>query len=160
MRFRRLSRAIWRNRCAPSNLTLSLVCPTLGLTVASAVATALDHPRHVPLGTSRKFWYDDDLSRPMSSITTPDMKRLYIDPRLLPLLEGRRVLLVDDVLSTGRSISAGLALLRAIGVEPVAIGALMLQTDRWKDALGSSAPPVFGVFSVPMLTRDGTHWRR
>ncbi|MDE1994754.1 MAG: phosphoribosyltransferase, partial [Rhizobiaceae bacterium] len=42
--------------------------PTLGLTLAGAVAQALGHRRYVPLGTSRKFWYRDDLSVPLSSI--------------------------------------------------------------------------------------------
>lgn len=45
--------------------------PTLGLTLAAAVARALGHSRYVPLGTSRKFWYQDALSVPLSSITTP-----------------------------------------------------------------------------------------
>src|ERR1700679_382553 len=31
--------------------------PTLGLTLASAVAQKLGHGRYVPLGPSRKFWY-------------------------------------------------------------------------------------------------------
>src|SRR5580658_9881281 len=54
--------------------------PTLGLTLASAVAQKLGHSRYVPLGTSRKFWYHEDLSVPLSSITTPQQaKRLYVD---------------------------------------------------------------------------------
>jgi len=54
--------------------------PTLGLTLAAAVAQKLGHTRYVPLGTSRKFWYRDDLSVALSSITTPTkQKRLYIE---------------------------------------------------------------------------------
>ncbi|WP_254915472.1 hypothetical protein [Haematobacter massiliensis] len=34
-----------------------------------------------------------------------------MDPRILPLLQGRRVALIDDVISRGRSIRAGLSLL-------------------------------------------------
>lgn len=133
--------------------------PTLGLTVASAVAAALGHERYVPLGTSRKFWYDAKLSAPMASITTPDTRSLYIDPRLLPLLEGGRVALVDDVLSTGRSVSAGLSLLHKLGVRPVVIGAFMLQTERWRDVLAADSPPAVGVFATPMLRPDGDGWR-
>jgi len=132
--------------------------PTLGLTVASAVAEALGHGRYVAAGTSRKFWYDDALSVAMSSVTTPDAKRLYLDPRLLPLLEGKRVVLIDDVLSTGKSILAGIELLRRIGVQPVAIGAVMLQSERWKAALPADAPPVVGVLSTPLLKRVGSGW--
>lgn len=133
--------------------------PTLGLTLASAVARKLGHSRYVPLGTSRKFWYVDDLSVPLSSITTPDQKkRLYVDPRMLPLLEGRRVALVDDVISSGTSILAGLTLMNTCGIEPVAIGAAMLQTERWRQPLANLAPcwpeRVVGVFQTPMLQRD------
>lgn len=72
------------------------------------------------------------LSVPVASVTTPAEKRLYLDPRMLPLLEDRRVVLVDDVVSTGRSIVAGLALLRSAGVTPVVVGCAMLQSERWK----------------------------
>ena len=71
--------------------------PTLGLGLAAAVAERLGHTRHVPLGYSRKLWYDEALSEPVSSITSPEPgKRLYLDPNLLSLLRGRRVVLVDD----------------------------------------------------------------
>ncbi|EPE95170.1 phosphoribosyltransferase [Rhizobium grahamii] len=140
--------------------------PTLGLTLAAAVAQKLGHTRYVPLGTSRKFWYRDDLSVALSSITTPtQQKRLYIDPRMLPLLEGRRVALIDDVISSGASIASGLQLLAGCGVEPVAIGAAMLQSQRWCEALDTVGPQwrerTAGVFSTPMLeiTETGT-WRR
>lgn len=139
--------------------------PTLGLTLASAVARKLGHSRYVPLGTSRKFWYIDDLSVPLSSITTPDQKkRLYVDPRMLPLLKGRRVALIDDVISSGTSILAGLTLMEACGIEPVAIGAAMLQTDRWRQPLADFGPHwperVVGVFQTPMLMRgDDGAWR-
>ncbi|WP_077964307.1 phosphoribosyltransferase [Ensifer adhaerens] len=138
--------------------------PTLGLTLASAVARKLGHSRYVPLGTSRKFWYVDDLSVPLSSITTPDQKkRLYVDPRMLPLLEGKRVALIDDVISSGTSIVAGLTLMEACGIEPVAIGAAMLQTERWHHPLAARAPHwperVVGVFQTPLLQRrDDGSW--
>jgi adenine/guanine phosphoribosyltransferase-like PRPP-binding protein len=127
--------------------------PTLGLTLASAVARKLGHARYVPHGTSRKFWYRDDLSAPLSSVTTPDQeKRLYIDPRMLPLLEGRRVALVDDVISSGASITAGLTLMTRIGVDPEVIGVAMLQSSRWRKALEPALQDrIVTVISTPML---------
>lgn len=137
------------------NIDVVVGLPTLGLTLAADVARRLGHSRYVPLGTSRKFWYRDDLSVPMSSITTQQEKRLYVDPRMLPLLEGRRVALVDDVISSGTSIIAGLSLLSASGIEPVVIGAAMLQSDRWRGplaTLGAHWPErVQGVFRTPLL---------
>ena len=68
------------------------------------------------------------------------------------------MVLIDDVLSTGKSILAGIELLRRIGVRPVAIGAVMLQSERWKTALTADAPPVIGVLSTPLLRRDAGGW--
>lgn len=130
--------------------------PTLGLTLAEAVARRLGHARMVPLGTSRKFWYDDALSVDLKSITTPGGgKRLYVDPRMLPLLDGR-VAVVDDVLSTGSSIASTLRLLNLIDVRPVAIGAAMLQGEAWRDRTGDT--PVEGAFATPILTKTPEGW--
>jgi adenine/guanine phosphoribosyltransferase-like PRPP-binding protein len=76
---------------------------------------------------------------------------------MLPLLENRRVVLIDDVISSGTSIVAGLSLLTIAGVEPVAIGAAMLQSRRWVDrltALDSRWPEkTAGVFATPLLSK-------
>ena len=132
--------------------------PTLGLTLAAAVARDLGFARYVPLGTSRKFWYEEELSVPLSSITTPEQqKRLYVDPRMLPLIQGKRVALVDDVISSGTSIVSGLSLMRSLGIEPVVVGAAMLQSERWHDKLDQVGPEwrsrVVGVFRTPLLSR-------
>ncbi|MFL5019166.1 MAG: phosphoribosyltransferase, partial [Rhizobium sp.] len=119
----------------------------------------LGHDRYVPLGTSRKFWYRDELSVALSSITTPtQQKRLYIYPRMLPLLQGQRVALIDDVISSGASIVAGLHLLTGCGIEPVVIGAAMRQSERWRDSLAAAGPQwnarTVGVFATPILERN------
>lgn len=134
--------------------------PTLGLTLAAAVARMLGFARYVPLGTSKKFWYDEELSVPLSSITTPEQqKRLYVDPRMMPLIEGKRVALIDDVISSGTSIISGLTLMTSLGIEPVVIGAAMLQSDRWEKKLDDFGPDwkgrVVSCFRTPILNKAG-----
>ncbi|CAM3834493.1 phosphoribosyltransferase [Agrobacterium radiobacter] len=150
-------------KLATFNADVVIGLPTLGLTLAAAVARHLGHSRYVPLGTSRKFWYLEELSVPMSSITTRQEKRLYIDPRMLPLIENRRVALVDDVISSGSSIVSGLALLAASGIRPAVIGAAMLQSDRWREKIAAFGPEwperVRGVFATPLLTKAEDGWR-
>lgn len=144
---------------------LIIALPTLGLSLAQETARHLGHARYVPLSTSRKFWYDDGLTVPMRSVTSPDQqKQLYLDPRMLPLLQDRSILLVDDVLSTGASIVAGCSLLEKCGVKPDLIGCAMLQTLRWQSTLRAHDPilakRVIGVFTSPLLIRgDGGGWR-
>ncbi|MBB4122986.1 phosphoribosyltransferase [Martelella radicis] len=151
-------------RLAAARPDIIVGLPTLGLTLAAGVARALGHARFVPLGNFRKFWYEDALSMPMNSVTTPDQdKRLFIDPRMLPLLTGKRVALVDDVISSGRSIIAGLSLLEKCGIRPVAIGAAMLQTMKHRALLEDFEPGLSGnihaCFSTPFLQRgEGGKW--
>ena len=110
--------------------------PTLGLTLAASVARRLHQDRLVALGTSRKFWYDDELSHPLTSITTPGAgKHVFIDPRMLPLLRGRRVVIVDDVISSGTSISAVLELMSNCGITVIGVACAMLQSNVWQESL-------------------------
>lgn len=132
--------------------------PTLGHVLGAAVARALGHANWVAPSTSRKLWYEAALSVPLVSITSPQAgRRMWLDPRLLPRLLGRRVLLVDDVISTGSSARAGLALLRAAGVAPVGLCVAMLQGDRWRDGW-DDAVPVRAAFATPLFRRAGAGW--
>src|SRR3712207_1322803 len=85
--------------------------PTLGHVFGPLVAETLGHTNRVAPGYSRKRWYDPALSVPVASSTAPDGRVMWLDSALLPRLARRRTLLVDDVVSTGSSAKAGLALL-------------------------------------------------
>lgn len=125
--------------------------PTLGMVLAASVAKKLGHAHYVPLSYSRKFWFDEALSVPVVSITSPGKaKTVYLDPRLLARLEGRRVLLVEDVISTGSTIVAELALMRRIGADVVGIAAAMTETRAWIDKLGAVDPALPGMVYAPI----------
>ena len=127
--------------------------PTLGLAFAPGVARGLGQANFVPLGYSRKFWYEEALSVPIRSITTPgDGKRLYIDPLILPRLAGRRVLVVDDVASTGASLTAAGTLLAGLGVELVGCVVAMRQGAQ------DMPLPVRSVFQTPRFALQPDGW--
>lgn len=112
--------------------------PTLGMVYAASVAQKLGHERYVPLGYSRKFWYSEELSVLVRSITSPDKpKTVYIDPRLLERLSGKRVLLVEDVISTGGTISAEWALMQKIGANVVGMVTAVKETNAWVKKLAA-----------------------
>lgn len=125
--------------------------PTLGQVFAPLLAERLGHLNWVAPGYTRKRWYEDGLSVSIASSTGPNERRLWLDPRVLHRLAGKRVLLVDDVISSGTSARAGLALLALAEVRPVALAVAMIQGHRWQpfDA------PVRTAFTTPLLRRTG-----
>jgi adenine/guanine phosphoribosyltransferase-like PRPP-binding protein len=137
--------------------------PTLGLTFAPLVAERLGHARYVPLGYSRKFWYDDALSEPIFSITSPSgEKRLYLDPNMGPLLQGKRICLVDDAISTGSSTLAGYRLFQHLGLDIAAVVVAMKQTTRWQAPLDQVSATlqakVRAVFGCPLFASTAEGW--
>ncbi len=148
--------------CAAWGAEVVVGLPTLGHAVGAAVARALGHPNWVAPSTTRKRWYDDALSAPLHSITASPgganaARRMWLDPRLLPRLQGRRVLLVDDVISTGSSARAGLDLLRAAGVAPVGVAVAMVQGSRWQERWPGL--PVAAAFRTPLFHPTAAGWR-
>lgn len=125
--------------------------PTLGMVLAASVAKKLGHPHYVPLSYSRKFWFEDELSIPVVSITSPlKPKTVFIDPRLLERLEDKRVLLVEDVISTGGTVSAELELMRRIGANVVGVATAIKETNVWQTKLGAIDPAWPGLVRAPI----------
>jgi adenine/guanine phosphoribosyltransferase-like PRPP-binding protein len=137
--------------------------PTLGMVLAASVGKKLGHAHYVPLSYSRKFWFEDELSIPVNSITTPvQPKTVYIDPRLLERLEGKRVLLVEDVISTGGTVAAELALMKKIGANVIGVVTAIRETRVWIDKLSAIDPNyralVRSPICCPLFRKNGDGW--
>jgi len=156
--------------------------PTLGLCVAPIVVQALGlgafpllglslrrssnfratvSERYVPLGYSLKFWYCETLSAGVSSITSPGvgLKRVYLDPNLLPLVVGKRVVIIDDAVSSGRTLKATWDLLEGVGCKVEGVGVVMRQGTEWRALLGEEkAGRVVSVLESPLLRAMEEGW--
>lgn len=152
--------AMLAQRLRPLAPDLLIGLPTLGLALVPVVASALGHARYVPMGYSRKFWYDEALSAPVQSITSPTAgKRIYLDPNQRSLIEGRRLVLIDDAISTGTTLLAAWDLIETLGGDVVGCGVAMRQGVRWADKLGAArAARVVGVFDSPLLRAVDGGW--
>jgi adenine/guanine phosphoribosyltransferase-like PRPP-binding protein len=76
------------------------------------------------------------------------------------LIEGRRVVLVDDAISTGATAVASWHLLQKVGVKVIGMVVAMKQTNRWEaPAAALSAPlAVRAVFGCPLFERSDEGW--
>ena len=88
---------------------------TMGIPVALEVTRRLGLDQYVILHKTPKIHLADAIAEPVRSITTAVDQRLLLDRHRVRVVEGRRVALIDDVVSTGASAAAALRLLRRVG---------------------------------------------
>ncbi|MHB8295287.1 MAG: phosphoribosyltransferase family protein [Acidimicrobiales bacterium] len=142
----------------PFEVEIVVSVASLGIAVAVEVTRALGLDDYLILHKTPKVHLSAALSEPLRSITTVGGQRALLDVARVPALTGRRVAIVDDVISTGGSSRAALALVRRAGGEPVVLGALLTEAGGWRHALGDDAVLVTALGSLPLLQRcsDGS----
>jgi adenine phosphoribosyltransferase len=132
---------------------------TMGIPLAIEASRALGLDDYVILHKTPKIHLADAVVEPVRSITTVAPQRLLFDRERIGAVRGRRVALVDDVVSTGGSCAAALRLLRGIGAEPVVIGAIVTEGTAWRATLGEDARLVRVLGELPLFRPcgDGTY---
>jgi adenine/guanine phosphoribosyltransferase-like PRPP-binding protein len=84
----------------------------------------------VVLRKQYKPYMGETVSAETVSITTGHPQTLYLDEKDRPLVAGRRVVLVDDVISTGSTLEGMRAIVRQAGGEVTAEAAVFTEGDE------------------------------
>lgn len=140
----------------PYEVDVVATVATMGIPLAVEVTRHLGLDRYVVLHKTPKIHLADAISEPVRSITTDAEQRLLFDRARIDDVRGKRVAIVDDVISTGASTGATLRLLRGVGADVVAIGALVTEAGLWRGALGDDAAMVRALGSIPVFRPDGS----
>ncbi|HXQ60489.1 MAG TPA: phosphoribosyltransferase family protein, partial [Acidimicrobiales bacterium] len=104
---------------APFEAEVVVSVATMGIPLAIEVTRALGLDDYLILQKTPKIHLQDALSEPVTSITTDTPQRLLFDRARVSVVAGRRVAVVDDVISTGASVRAALNILRRVSATPV-----------------------------------------
>jgi adenine/guanine phosphoribosyltransferase-like PRPP-binding protein len=140
----------------PYNVEIVATVATMGIPVVVEVTRHLGLDQYVILHKTPKIHLADAVSEPVRSITTDAQQRLLFDRARIKDVEGRRVAIVDDVISTGASTGAALRLLRRVGANIVVIGTLVTEASVWRGSLGDDAQMVRALGSIPVFRPDGS----
>ena len=140
----------------PYNVEIVATVATMGIPVAVEVTRHLGLDEYVVLHKTPKIHLADAVTEPVRSITTATEQRLLFDRARIAAVEGKRVAIVDDVISTGASTGATLRLLRNIGANVVVIGTLVTEASLWRTSLGDDAAKVRALGSLPVFRPDGS----
>jgi adenine/guanine phosphoribosyltransferase-like PRPP-binding protein len=140
----------------PYDVDVVATVATMGIPLVVEVTRALGLDQYVMLHKTPKIHLADAISETVRSITTSGEQRLFFDRARIADVEGKRVALVDDVISTGASTGSALRLLRGVEADIVVIGTLVTEASKWRDALGDDALKVRALGSIPVFRPDGS----
>ena len=114
-------------RC-PSH-DVMITAESKGIPLICEMARLNGNARYVLARKSAKLYMRDVLSVEVRSITTDHVQTLFLDGGDAEYLKGKRVLIVDDVISTGESLKALEALVEKAGGNIVGRMAILAEGD-------------------------------
>ncbi len=100
---------------------------------------------YVILRKSYKPYMGDALRAETLSITTGEPQTLYLDAKDRELMKGKKVLIMDDVISTGSTLQGMRLVIEKAGSKVVAEAAIFTEGERakWADIIALGHLPVF-----------------
>ncbi|MCI8501131.1 MAG: adenine phosphoribosyltransferase [Oscillospiraceae bacterium] len=105
-----------------------LTAEAKGIPLAYEMARQLGE-RYVVARKGLKLYMKDPVKVDVKSITTMHMQTLYIDRYDIELLKGKRILIVDDVISTGESLNALTELANVAGGKIAGIATVLAEGE-------------------------------
>ena len=97
-----------------------------------------------------KLYMRDILTAKVRSITTDKVQTLYLDGAEADLMRGKRILIVDDVISTGESLHAIEELVRMAGGQVVGKMCILAEGDAIE------REDIIYLEKLPLFNADGT----
>ncbi len=144
---------------APFEVEVVASVATMGIPLAIEVTRALGLDDYAILHKTPKIHLQDAVTEEVKSITTAASQRLLFDRARVEAVRGRRIAIVDDVISTGGSSRAAINLIRRVGGDPVVFGALLTEAGGWRTTLGDDVAKVRALGSIPLFRRqDDGSW--
>ena len=116
-----------------------------GIPLAHEMARQAGDKKYILARKGPKLYMRDLFSVSVNSITTAKEQKLYLDGADAALMKGKKILIVDDVISTGESLHALEALVEKAGGEICGRRAILAEGDAQdrKDLIYLEKLPLF-----------------
>jgi adenine phosphoribosyltransferase len=137
--------ADWLAGQVPADFDAIMTAEVKSIPLAHALSVRARKP-YIVARKTRKPYMLGSLSVEVLSITTGAPQLLWLDGKDLHLVLGKRILLVDDVISTGSTLAGMTKLVEEAGGKVVAEAAAFTEgndPEKWKNIIAPANLPVF-----------------
>lgn len=100
-----------------------------GIPLAYEISKILNLNEYIVARKSIKAYMEEPIEVEVNSITTTNSQKLYLNNQDANKIKGKRVALIDDVISTGQSLKALERLVEKAGANVVAKAAILAEGD-------------------------------
>ena len=116
-----------------------------GIPLAYEISKILNLNEYIVARKSIKAYMEEPIEVEVNSITTTNSQKLYLNNQDANKIKGKRVAVIDDVISTGQSLKALERLVEKAGANVVAKAAILAEGDAKdrKDIIFLEALPTF-----------------
>ena len=116
-----------------------------GIPLAYEISKILNLNEYIVARKSVKAYMEEPIEVEVNSITTTNSQKLYLNNQDANKIKGKRVALIDDVISTGQSLKALERLVEKAGGKVLAKAAILAEGDAKdrKDIVFLEALPTF-----------------
>ena len=121
-----------------------------GIPLAHEMARQAGDAKYILARKGPKLYMQDVFSVTVNSITTAKEQKLYLDGADAKLMQGKKILIVDDVISTGESLKALEALVEKAGGEICGRMAILAEGDA------INREDLIFLEELPLFNPDGT----
>ena len=121
-----------------------------GIPLAHEMARQAGDAKYILARKGPKLYMRDIFSVTVNSITTAKEQKLYLDGADAALMKGKKILIVDDVISTGESLRALEALVEKAGGEICGRMAILAEGDA------QDREDLIYLEKLPLFHPDGT----
>ena len=121
-----------------------------GIPLAHEMARQAGDKKYILARKGPKLYMRDIFSVTVNSITTAKEQKLYLDGADAALMKGKRILIVDDVISTGESLRALEALVEKAGGQICGRMAILAEGDA------QDREDLIYLEKLPLFHADGT----
>lgn len=106
-----------------------LTAEAKGISLAHEIAKNVGEKSFVVARKSEKAYMNDPIDVEVNSITTKNIQKLFLDFKDVEKIKGKKIALVDDVISTGESMNALESLVEKAGGKVVQKLAILAEGD-------------------------------